>query len=93
VTITNRGAVASGPFNIQWIADATIFLGGQASLAPGESVTYDHIWQDTNQNPTPIPPGRHALTFTADSGNTVAETNEKNNQITLKFSTKRCGSS
>jgi hypothetical protein len=76
-TILNRGTEPSGNFNIRWIGDGQVFDGGHDSIAPGQTDTHDLIW--------PIAPGKHVLTFIADLGNTIPESNEQNNDRTIRF--------
>jgi hypothetical protein len=76
-TIVNRGSVSSGFFNIRWIGDGQVFDGGHESIAPGQTDTHDLIWA--------IGPGKHTLTFTADASDVVPESNEHNNDRTIRF--------
>ncbi|GAA0439449.1 hypothetical protein Acor_13990 [Acrocarpospora corrugata] len=85
VDIANKGGAASGFFGIRWIVDGDItFDGGHHSIAAGATDTHDHIWRD-------ITPGRHSLTFTADFGKLIGESNEDNNTRTVEFTVRACG--
>jgi hypothetical protein len=76
--IRNNGTVASGFFNIQWIADGTNFYGGHYSIPAGAVDTHDHIWSN-------ITSGKHTLTFIANFDHLVPETNYNNNKVTITF--------
>ncbi len=76
--IRNNGTVASGFFDIQWIADGTNLYGGHYSIPPGATDTHDHIWSN-------LTAGQHTLTFIANFDHLVPETNYNNNQVTITF--------
>jgi len=79
--IRNNGTVESGFFNIQWIADGTNFFGGHYSIPAGTVDTHDHIWRN-------LTAGRHTLTFIANFGHAIPETNYNNNQVMITFTAK-----
>jgi hypothetical protein len=84
-TIRNNSEESSGPFNIRWIADGLVFDGGHLSIPARSFDTHDHIWQDVGQQPAPISPGQHTLTFIADTSDLVGETTDRNNARTVTF--------
>jgi hypothetical protein len=76
--LLNNGSIASGGFNIRWIADGVSFNGSHLSIGAGNSDQHGHIWQN-------LASGQHVLQFIADPENSIAETNEANNQRTITF--------
>lgn len=76
--IQNKGTIASGNFNIQWIADGTNLYGGHYSIPAGAVDTHDHIWSN-------LTAGQHTLTFIANFDKMVKETNYNNNKVTITF--------
>lgn len=76
--IRNNGTVASGFFNIQWIADGKNYYGGHYSIPAGAVDTHDFIWSK-------ITAGKHTLTFIANYDHLVPETNYNNNKVTITF--------
>ncbi len=81
--IVNNGTVESGFFNILWYQDSDTLTGGHFSIPAGATDTHDDIWFN-------IPAGTHTLTFIADFDNTIAETNEDNNEATITFDVAAC---
>ncbi len=76
--IRNNSVNASGRFDIRWDADGQFFFGGHESIPGGATDTHGRIWQN-------IARGQHTLTFIADDGDQIAESNEDNNEYTLSF--------
>ncbi|MBN2116617.1 MAG: SH3 domain-containing protein [Anaerolineales bacterium] len=75
VKVTNRGDAAAGSFTVQWWAThaLTPCSWSVSSLAPGASKVLDCYYTYGGWNPS------YDLKLVADSGNTVAESNEGNN--------------
>ena len=76
VLVKNIGVLDAGSFDVSLSVDGTS-LGEQTvtSLAAGESTELEYTW-------TPIEPGEHVLSATADTNNEVEEYNETNNGYT-----------
>jgi len=75
-TIENSGTANAGSFDVTLYAGADpVETQNVASLAAGANIDVSFTW-------TPTAPGEVSLKTVADSGNTVTESNETNNELT-----------
>jgi hypothetical protein len=83
-TVANAGGSSAGPTQTEFKLDGSTVVGAVAtgSIAAGSSrqVSVDLFTNSVK--------GQHTMRATADTGNTVAETNETNNSGTLTFTVK-----
>jgi hypothetical protein len=78
--ISNAGTEASGPFAVRWAVDGKdVNAGGRHTAVAAGAGDSAQMSQTFNAA------GKHTVTFAVDTGNSVAESNEGNNQVTASF--------
>ena len=80
--VTNKGTIASGPFDFRWlIDDVQVHSGTHPSVSPGEEIseTVQWAWAHTLDGERLL--GQHTVQFEVDPDNVIAETYESNNRL------------
>ncbi len=84
VTVSNRGAAASGGFRVRLggIPDSDPLIDAVSGLGPGESISFSHVVEFNAADSV-------VLVVTVDSGDDVSESDEGNNSTRLEVTVSR----